>query len=245
MTGRDHDSHTHPTFGLSSWARSGKFANRGRCDDEKSERSTGIRVRQEVTSASRAGNLTGARVAGMREAPVHWPIPTRVAPYPATSSAIRFEEAMREAHVPTQQPQAQEEARFSHAHAYSRRSRHHPDSPAAGPVASLGLIRRTPDRATFAALARARRWRRGPVDLRFVALDGGGPRVALAVARHGAPAVTRNRARRRLRAAIAVHAGGLVPDGAYLFGAGPAAATVPFPRLVQAVGELVAETRRP
>jgi len=147
---------------------------------------------------------------------------------------------MREAHLPAQHPQAQEDARFSRSHADPRRPRHHPDAPPPGPGAALGLTRRTPDRATFAALARARRLRRGPVDLRFVALpDGSGPRVALAVSRAGGSAVSRNRVRRRLRAAVAGHAADLSPRGAYLFGAGPGARDVAYPRLVQAVGELV------
>ena len=54
-------------------------------------------------------------------------------------------------------------------------------------------------------------------------------------------AVARNRARRRLRAAVARTADDLVP-GAYLFGAGPEAVSMPFDALERSVAELVAST---
>ncbi len=81
------------------------------------------------------------------------------------------------------------------------------------------------------------------MSLRFLpAARPGAPeaaRVAFTTARGGA--VTRNRIRRRLRAAVASHESALVPGAAYLFGSGPDAATAPFPTLVDAVGRLAAE----
>jgi ribonuclease P protein component len=91
----------------------------------------------------------------------------------------------------------------------------------------MARLWRVRDRATFAALRRdgARR-RVGPLSV--VRLDperGGSPRpaVAFAVGRPVGPAVTRNRLRRRLRAAIAA----IDPKpGTYLVSAGPAARTL-------------------
>jgi ribonuclease P protein component len=75
--------------------------------------------------------------------------------------------------------------------------------------------------------------------LRFIrdeALDP--PRVAYAVGSSAGGAVRRNRARRRLRAAIAVRIDTLAP-GSYLFGGGPELATCPFELLGARVAELV------
>jgi len=87
------------------------------------------------------------------------------------------------------------------------------------------------DRATFEALRRsAGRARRGPVTVTYA--DAGSapaPRVAYAVGRRSGTAVTRNRIRRRLRAAMA-QVDGLGP-GAYLVAAGPEAADLPFEEL--------------
>ena len=69
------------------------------------------------------------------------------------------------------------------------------------------------------------------------------PRVAYAVGRRVGPAVVRNRVRRRLRAATMARRGELQP-GAYLFGAGPAAATASFAELDAAMGELLAVADR-
>jgi ribonuclease P protein component len=66
------------------------------------------------------------------------------------------------------------------------------------------------------------------------------PRVAYAVGKRVGPAVVRNRVRRRLRAATLRHRAELRPGGAYLFGAGPAAASVPFAEIDAAMGQLLA-----
>ena len=71
------------------------------------------------------------------------------------------------------------------------------------------------------------------------------PRVAYAVGRRVGPAVVRNRVRRRLRAALLARRADLQPGGAYLFGAGPAAATAPFAELDAAMAHLLAGATRP
>jgi ribonuclease P protein component len=68
--------------------------------------------------------------------------------------------------------------------------------------------------------------------------EGEGARVAYAVGRAAGKAVVRNRVRRRLRSAVAEIEPQLRP-GAYLFGAGPEAATIPYPELKAAVSEVV------
>ena len=93
------------------------------------------------------------------------------------------------------------------------------------------MVWRIGDRATFEALRRSgRRARRGPVTVTYAPV-GEGPqaRVAYAVGRRVGNAVTRNRVRRRLRAAVA-QAAGLRP-GAYLVAAGPAAAGTDYEEL--------------
>jgi ribonuclease P protein component len=151
---------------------------------------------------------------------------------------------MREAHVPTQHPEAQEDAWVSRSHADPRRPGHCQGSPAPGTVPAVGLIGRIRDHATFRALGRARARRHGPVSLRFVGRTGaGGPQVAFSVGRAAGGAVVRNRVRRRLRAALAASSAHLADGGAYLFGAGREALTVPFPALVTAVDALVRSTQ--
>jgi ribonuclease P protein component len=54
-------------------------------------------------------------------------------------------------------------------------------------------------------------------------------------------AVTRNRVRRRLRAAVQDHAGLLDPGCAYLIGAGPGARDASYAELQSSLGEALAE----
>jgi ribonuclease P protein component len=66
------------------------------------------------------------------------------------------------------------------------------------------------------------------------------PRVAYTVGRSVGGAVARNRLRRRLRAIVAEASPQLAP-GAWLIGAGPAAATLSFGELRKIVFDLVGE----
>ncbi|HYU56988.1 MAG TPA: ribonuclease P protein component [Actinomycetota bacterium] len=109
------------------------------------------------------------------------------------------------------------------------------------------MIGRVRDRATFEALARAGRVQRGAITLRYVASHGDGvPRAAFAIGRGTGGAVRRNRARRRLRAALLDVADELEPGGAYLVGAGAGVVTMPYDALrdqLRAVVRAAAETR--
>jgi ribonuclease P protein component len=67
--------------------------------------------------------------------------------------------------------------------------------------------------------------------------------VAYAIGRGVGNAVTRNRVRRRLRAAIGEHAAGLVPGGAYLFSADATSMNTPFPSLSEHVVTLIRGAR--
>jgi ribonuclease P protein component len=103
---------------------------------------------------------------------------------------------------------------------------------------------RITDRATFGALARARRVRQGPLTVAFVppgapASELGHPdaRVAYSTGRKVGGAVVRNRVRRRLRAACRQHAALLVPGGAYLVSASPGTATTSYQDLAAHLAE--------
>jgi ribonuclease P protein component len=150
-----------------------------------------------------------------------------------------------EAHVPTEQSQARQDPRVSTPHADQGRACCAAVASCPRSQAPLGLIWRVRDRATFEALAGARRQRAGPVSLRHLS-DGSDdpPRVAYAIGRRFGNAVERNRARRRLRAAVALESGELRPGGVYLFAADRSVMTLPFPTLrahvttlLRAVGE--------
>ena len=142
---------------------------------------------------------------------------------------------MREAHVPAEQPKAQEAPRLPVPYAKPGRSGGAQGPTPARPYAPVGLIWRVRDRATFAVLARAERHARGPVTIRFVPGESEAPpRVAYAVGGVG-NAVVRNRLRRRLRAAVARAEGELTAGGAYMVSARREALTMPFNALVEAL----------
>jgi ribonuclease P protein component len=151
---------------------------------------------------------------------------------------------MREAHVPTQQPEAEEAPRLPFAYAHPGRSGGAQDPSPAGPYTSLGLIRRVRGRATFAALARAKRHTAGTVTVRCLREPGSAsPRVAYGVGRGVGGAVARNRARRRLRAAVAANEAKLLPGAAYLISTGPEVLTMPFGTLVDTLTTLLEASR--
>jgi ribonuclease P protein component len=147
---------------------------------------------------------------------------------------------MREAHLPAEQSQAQEDTRIPCADADPRRARRRARAAGSRPEAARRLTSRIRDRATFTALARTRPTRRGPLSLRALPGSGQGPaRVAYAIGRHTGNAVERNRVRRRLRAAVHDHAAELAPGAAYLFGASRGAMTMPYEELAASVAVLL------
>ena len=142
---------------------------------------------------------------------------------------------MREADVSAQPPEAQQDPRIPGPDADARRARGDPVPPPARPQATRRLIWRVRDRATFAALAQARSRRAGPIRVRSVPHRPGPPAVAYAIGRRAGNAVARNRLRRRLRAAVRERADLLAPDTAYLVAADPAALTMSFAALSEAL----------
>jgi ribonuclease P protein component len=144
---------------------------------------------------------------------------------------------MREADLPAEQPEAQEEARIPWPDAYPGRAGRAEEAAHPRARAPLGLIFRIRHRATFALLARARASHRDLVWVRRVPVPGPGPQVGFAVSRRVGNAVTRNRVRRRLRAAMHDEREFVRADSAYLVGATPAAAGASFAALRRAVGE--------
>jgi ribonuclease P protein component len=152
---------------------------------------------------------------------------------------------MREAHVPTQQPEAQENARFPAPDAHSRWPRGAQGAPHSRPQASLRLIWRIRDRATFDALARVPAVRRGALWVRSARGPdpASPPRVAYAVGRAAGNAAQRNRARRRLREAVRGAGSELESGRAYLFGAGREVVTMPYADLAATIGQLLRAAR--
>jgi len=181
--------------------------------------------------AARAHTLSGFGLPRVTPASVHCA---------ATSSGGNSVEA----HVPAQQSQARQDPRFPRPHAHAWRPGRHPGAPRPRPEASLRLIRRVSDRATFEALAGARRLRVGSVSIRAVRLGASGPpRVAYAIGKRTGSAVVRNRVRRRLRAAVALHEAELAAGGAYLLAADQRAMTAPFVELADQVGRALRQAR--
>ena len=151
------------------------------------------------------------------------------------------EEIMGEANLSAQEAQEDAHPRVSGPDVDPGRPGGAQGAAAQGPSQAERLIWRIRDRATFAALTTSRRRRQGPISMTFLPGDPSlPPRVAYAVGRRVGPAVVRNRVRRRLRAAARAHRSELQPGGAYLFGAAPAAATVPFAEIDAAMAQLLA-----
>jgi ribonuclease P protein component len=147
---------------------------------------------------------------------------------------------MGEAHVPTEQAQARQESRFPAPHVDAGRPGHPQGSPPQGPQAPVGLIWRLRGRQTFVALRRSgRRSQRGPITITWAPVHPTvPPQVGFAVGTRVGGAVQRNRLRRRLRAIATEVAGELTP-GAYLIGAAPEAATLPFRELRTIVSDML------
>src|SRR4051795_13680393 len=147
----------------------------------------------------------------------------RRAPGPHLVAARAFEEAMREEDVPTEQSQAEQEARIPPADEHQSRPQRPAQPPGQGSLPPVGLIWPIRERSTFRALARGRRRRRGDVMVSCAVVGPGTepPRVAYAIGSRVGGAVVRNRVRRRLRAATHSHAHELDPGHAYLVSTTP------------------------
>ena len=152
---------------------------------------------------------------------------------------------MREADLPAEHSEAEEEARIPAADAHPSGTRGPQDASPSRPRPAVGLIWRVRGHASFRDLARAPVRRHGALSARLRPGDPAQPaRVAYAVPRAVGGAVERNRLRRRLRAAVRDLEPELVPGGAYLLSAGPALMTTTATELrdalrtvLRAVGE--------
>jgi ribonuclease P protein component len=131
---------------------------------------------------------------------------------------------MREADLPAEPAEAQQEARISSTDADPRRTQRAQDATSSRPRQAVRLIWRVRGHATFRDLARAPARRHGALGARLLPGDPNDPpAVAFAVTRKVGGAVERNRLRRRLRATIRDLESELVPGGRYLVSAGPGA----------------------
>lgn len=157
-----------------------------------------------------------------------------------------LEESPVEAYLSTQCPEAVEATRLPQTDVLPRRSGCDSVPSAQGPTPVVGLIWRLRDRRTFGELHTVgHRATRGSVTALW--LPGSPPpRVAFAVGRPVGNAVTRNRVKRRLRAAVtaldASETG--LPGGAWLFRARPDAAQRPYDRLRGDLEAVVEAARR-
>jgi ribonuclease P protein component len=106
---------------------------------------------------------------------------------------------MGEATVPAEHPAAGQAARVPTPDVDARRAVDSEGAAGQGPGPAVGLIWRVRDQATFRSLRDARRVRRGPLTVAWLADGSVPPRVAFAIGRRVGGAVVRNRLRRRLR----------------------------------------------
>jgi ribonuclease P protein component len=148
---------------------------------------------------------------------------------------------MGETHIPTEQPETEEEARVPAPYAQPGRPCGDSTSPHQGPLEALGLIWRVRGQSSFRALARGRRRRVGVLEVRAAVVGPSGepPRVAFSVGRSVGGAVTRNRLRRQLRAAVREHHPRLLPGTAYLVRATPGAADTPYAELSSTLRDIL------
>jgi len=152
---------------------------------------------------------------------------------------------MGETDIPAEQPPAEEETRIPPPDAQSSRPRGDSTSPHQGPLQAFGLIWRVRGQSSFRALARGRRRRAGILEVRTVVLGPSvePPRVAFSVGRSVGDAVTRNRVRRRLRAAVREHAPMLDAGAAYLVSAAPGSAHVPYVQMSDTLSAILGDLR--
>jgi ribonuclease P protein component len=150
---------------------------------------------------------------------------------------VRVAEAMGEATVPAEQPAAGHAARIPAPDVDAGRPGHREGAPGQGSRPPLGLIWSVRDRASFRALGRAARARRGPVTVAWVD-DGRAapPRLAFGVPRKVGTAVSRNRVRRRLRELARRSA---LDPGVWFVSVAPGAAEVSFDTLAGWWGDAV------
>jgi ribonuclease P protein component len=137
---------------------------------------------------------------------------------------------MGETDISAEQPETEEEARLPTPDAESSGTRGHSTPAHQGPLQAFSLIWRVRGQSAFQALARGRRRRAGSLEVRTAVLGSTTepPRVAFSVGRSVGDAVTRNRVRRQLRAALRENASRLESGAGYLVRATPRAAATSY-----------------
>lgn len=156
-----------------------------------------------------------------------------VAPLRRHPTTRRMED---EAYLPTERPQAGQEARLSKPDVHPRRSRGTQEPPSQGPPQAGCLIRGISDRATFDRLRRqGDQVRSRDFRVRYLLEPDGedSTRVAYAMTRKVGTAVVRNRLRRQIRGVLneLVADDRELPQGALLFIAHTSAAGLSYPEL--------------
>jgi ribonuclease P protein component len=151
---------------------------------------------------------------------------------------------MREADLPAEPAEAQQEARISSADADPRGTQRAEDASPARPRQAVRLIRRVRGHGTFRDLARTPSRRRGALGARLLPGDPSEPpAVAYSIPRAVGGAVERNRLRRRLRATVRDLEPELVPGGRYLVSVGPAVSDLSPTELRSTLCELLRAVR--
>jgi ribonuclease P protein component len=150
---------------------------------------------------------------------------------------------MGETHIPAEQPETEEEARLPAPDAQSSGPRSDPSPAHQGPLQAFSLIWRVRGQSSFRALARGRRRRAANLEVRTAVLGPNlePPRVAYAVGRPVGNAVTRNRVKRRLRAAVRQSAPSLQGGTGYLVRATPSAADASYAELSSTLRAILGE----
>jgi ribonuclease P protein component len=139
-----------------------------------------------------------------------------------------------EAHIPAEQPPPEAQARLSGADAHACGPRDHPPPPSQGPQDADGVGRLVESLASSRRIraVRAARQRAASANMVVHALsrrdEDGRPRVAIVAGRAVGNAVRRNRAKRRLRAAVQQVR---LPPVDLVVDARPATVAAPFERL--------------
>lgn len=148
-------------------------------------------------------------------------------------------EATSEAHLSAERPQAGQASRIPSSYVQPGRPSGDSQSPAEGPSSAVSVTRLR-GRTSFLDIRRKGvRTRAGAIGIAFLAQDGeGSARVGYAVTRRVGNAVTRNRVRRRLQAALSelVRRGDLtLRSGLYVIMPSPGVVPMGFPQLRDAL----------
>lgn len=180
------------------------------------------------------------RIKKHRGCPTKGKSPSLVALVARSELHIDISRPIYEAHISTQYPPSEKEARLSQSYEYPSRPSSAEEPPRKGPSSPVRLIGRIHERTILDRIAaEGKRVRSGSLWCSVV-IDQSVPNanLAYAVGKRSGSAVVRNRIRRRLRAQFAALDSQL-PTGYYLVGGAGEVATMKAATLTQQVKELV------